>query len=406
MAFGPTSSPGAVTGANVIDGSLGAAELQPVVPTTDVAPGELVLTSGDAYPQATVNTTGAAFRLAGGIGSRKVTVVDFAQGAGDTVTVTVNGSATVLTAGVDFTAGTSNNVTATNIATAISAVSGVSAAAVAAVVYITPAATTYSVALATGDANAWTVSSGTDGQVVISGGVGGDGSALTSLNASNLASGTVADARLSSNIPLKDATNTFAENLTASKLVNAAGVRINSGPVFMAQIAAPETRPDATALVAGDIWIETDADPGICEWMYYLDGATPRWLSRQIFRRRVTPEWLNSGAGEVDAFEGLPTGMDAYLLSLQGPFYSTSVDAGNHVVVNITTKSSNTSHATWDSFGTVTAATWTQVDVAINVFVNLATPTPDDVGFLVSAVTTGAPAMYGALFMGYRVARR
>ena len=175
---------------------------------------------------------------------------------------------------------------------------------------------------------------------------------------------------------------------------------------LMAQPATPATRPDGTALVAGDIWIETDAEPGICEWTYYLDGATPRWLSRQIFRRRVTPEWLNSGGGEVDAFEGLPSGTDAFLLSLQGPFYSTSVDAGNHVVVNITTKSSNTSHATWDSNGTVTAATWTQVDVALNVFVNLATPTPDDVGFLVSAVVTGAPAMYGALFMVYRVARR
>jgi hypothetical protein len=39
----------------------------------------------------------------------------------------------------------------------------------------------------------------------------GNGSALTSLNGSNISSGTLADARLSSNVPLLNAANTFAE---------------------------------------------------------------------------------------------------------------------------------------------------------------------------------------------------
>jgi hypothetical protein len=43
-----------------------------------------------------------------------------------------------------------------------------------------------------------------------------DGSGWTNLNASNLASGTVADGRLSSNVPLKNAANTFTANQTIS----------------------------------------------------------------------------------------------------------------------------------------------------------------------------------------------
>lgn len=44
----------------------------------------------------------------------------------------------------------------------------------------------------------------------------GNGSGLTSLNATELSSGTVADARLSSNVPLKNAANTFTQTQTIS----------------------------------------------------------------------------------------------------------------------------------------------------------------------------------------------
>jgi hypothetical protein len=50
----------------------------------------------------------------------------------------------------------------------------------------------------------------------ISGTHSGDGSAITNLNASNIATGTLADARLSSNVPLKNAANTFTANQTLS----------------------------------------------------------------------------------------------------------------------------------------------------------------------------------------------
>jgi hypothetical protein len=52
----------------------------------------------------------------------------------------------------------------------------------------------------------------------ISGTLSGDGSAITNLNASNISSGTLSDARLSSNVPLKNAANTFtaSQSITGS----------------------------------------------------------------------------------------------------------------------------------------------------------------------------------------------
>lgn len=64
-----------------------------------------------------------------------ITVVDYTALAGKTITV----GTTVLTEGVDFTAETSNDVTATNIAAAVDALALVSAAAVGAVVTVTAA---------------------------------------------------------------------------------------------------------------------------------------------------------------------------------------------------------------------------------------------------------------------------
>src|SRR5690606_20078184 len=53
-----------------------------------------------------------------------------------------------------------------------------------------------------------------DGAASIGGTITGNGSGLTSLNASNLSSGTVPDARLSSNVPLLNVANTFTKSGT------------------------------------------------------------------------------------------------------------------------------------------------------------------------------------------------
>ena len=66
-----------------------------------------------------------------------VTIVDYTLLSGDTVTLGVNGLDTVKTEGATWTAATSNDATATSLASDLNGISGVSAVAVAAVVNIT-----------------------------------------------------------------------------------------------------------------------------------------------------------------------------------------------------------------------------------------------------------------------------
>jgi hypothetical protein len=142
--------------------------------TSDVAPLVDYLVAQSAFAQAATNTTGANLHIAPGIGRRFATVVDYTNGTDDTITVSLHDGETsgsvVLTEGIEFSAETSNAQTATNIATAINAwIPGVTASAVSAVVYVTKAATTLTVSLATGDATAWTVTQGTDGSIDLRG---------------------------------------------------------------------------------------------------------------------------------------------------------------------------------------------------------------------------------------------
>ncbi len=66
-------------------------------------------------------------------------------------------------------------------------------------------------------ANTFTADQTINGNVSISGTISGSGSGLTNLNASNVASGTLPDANLSSNVALRNAANTF----TAAQTINA-----------------------------------------------------------------------------------------------------------------------------------------------------------------------------------------
>ncbi len=86
------------------------------------------------------------------------------------------------------------------------------------------------------------------GRVTASGFVGA-GSLITAINADNVASGTLADARLSSNIPKLDATNNFAIRLSAPFFVSTA---VNSFQSFGADNAA----------APGHTWIN-DLDTGM-----------------------------------------------------------------------------------------------------------------------------------------------
>ena len=148
---------------------------------SDAAARSTTFAGSNAYPQATVNTTGGALAISAGIGRRLITVVDYSliDLPTDTITITANGTANVGTAtaatqdATNFIAATSNAITATNICTWADQLSGVTATASSSSCYITADAATYSLTLATSmAAGEGTVTSGTDGALTIVGGTG------------------------------------------------------------------------------------------------------------------------------------------------------------------------------------------------------------------------------------------
>lgn len=172
-AIGATVS-GGTAGSNLVVGATGLAEGGQSM-TSDAAATSILHKSFNAYPQATVNTGGANTILAGGIGRRIVTVVDYSliDAGVDTITLTINGTANIGTEGTQdathWKAQTSNAVTATNICTWAAQLSGVlSASAASGVCYVTPAVSTYAMTLATSmAAGEGTVTSGANGTTSI-----------------------------------------------------------------------------------------------------------------------------------------------------------------------------------------------------------------------------------------------
>lgn len=131
--------------------------------TSNSAPQALLLKAQACYPGGT--QTPANVIIAGGIDELTIAIDDYAQCAGDTVTVTINpkfpfglsGTSTVLTEGVEWSDDSGTDAgTCSSLASAIDAVSGVSATCSSTTVYITPDITTYDVFLAEGDATCTT----------------------------------------------------------------------------------------------------------------------------------------------------------------------------------------------------------------------------------------------------------
>jgi len=163
--------------------------------TSDVAPTVGLLNSQHAYAQATgANRTGAALALAGGIGSRFWTSVDWSTiDIGDTITLTLTSrstgaivtTATVITAFTGWTPVTSNALTAAALATYVNTLGlSLTALAVGDSCYFTPTSDLIAFTLATSmAAGEGTVTSGTDGQTFI----GGAGSTTVPMLALNSA---------------------------------------------------------------------------------------------------------------------------------------------------------------------------------------------------------------------------
>jgi hypothetical protein len=133
--------------------------------TTDVAPATVIVNGTDAAAAAATNKTGGNLELSGGLPTLTIAIDSYAVCSTDTVTVTVNGTANVLTEGTNWTAATSNAVTCGNLATAVAALSGVGATCSSSTVLITGDTTTHTVTLAESDAACTTVSANTAGVV-------------------------------------------------------------------------------------------------------------------------------------------------------------------------------------------------------------------------------------------------
>lgn len=141
--------------------------------SSDTAPVLGSMQAQSAYPQATTNTAGGDFILAGGTGRRFFTSLLNSAGS-VTVTVTVNGTAVNLASGTDFALGSDDTapqlaVTATNLATAINANSTLNTKVLATAstdkVYLTKKGTCYSLTIATNQAARISTTSGADGGV-------------------------------------------------------------------------------------------------------------------------------------------------------------------------------------------------------------------------------------------------
>jgi hypothetical protein len=121
-----------------------------------------------------------------------------------------------------------------------------------------------------------------NGNLTVSGTISGNGSSITSINASNITSGTLADARLSSNVALKNTINTFT-----------ADVAVNAGPNNGLSINASTT---------AQLWINcTGAPVDQGKWLVYTD-----WHS---FKIRTYSDDSSSGSY---AFTIMRTGATAH----------------------------------------------------------------------------------------------
>ena len=161
----------------------------------------------------------------------------------------------------NFSGSLAGDVTGTQAATVVASVGGVSAADVASGAVAANAATSSATTAtlvrrdASGNFNAGTISAT----------FAGNGAALTNLDASSLAAGTVADVRLSANAALRDAPQTFSGSNTftgVARLTNAANVLVGtlagdgSGLSNITAVALRAAAPSATNFsgsLAGDV---------------------------------------------------------------------------------------------------------------------------------------------------------
>jgi len=131
---------------------------------TDAAPRSLEVYAPSAWAGASSNTTGGSIVQAPGTGTRQFSVVGYTNCSSDTMTITINGSASTCVEGTGWDAVTDNATSCIGLAACIDALSGVSAECSGTTVRVTKDAGTYKIdSVATSDVTCATVINGTDG---------------------------------------------------------------------------------------------------------------------------------------------------------------------------------------------------------------------------------------------------
>ncbi len=167
-----------------------------------------------------------------------ISVIDFSLGAGDTITLTQPGPVvTVLTEGVDFTAASSNAVTAVSIETAINLISGLTAVRTSAVVAVSGGL----IDLQTGDVTAWTVALNLPSSIIA---IGKDAKATTD----GIAIGTSSTVDEPAGIAIGKLAKIFAGAVQSVAIGTFAGINAGASRSTAVGYVATASQPDAVCI--------------------------------------------------------------------------------------------------------------------------------------------------------------
>lgn len=155
----------------------------------------------------------------------------------------------------------------------------------------------------------------------------GSGAGLTNINASNITSGTLSDARLSSNVALKNAANIFTQNQTVHKASPYLVLRGTTGsPGWLRFHDSAGVRQGYVAYnyTLNNLYIGNDGGDGVHEIIMASDGDTS-------FAGDITTSSGSIAAGTSAPEARLQVSTGTFVSGTDGGFFQVGTDAGNAV---------------------------------------------------------------------------